>query len=1005
MSDLNFLYRIHDADLQASHATAIEFHGEATSYGDLASRVAAISAAFVRAGIAQGSRLGLHLRRSPDLVATLLSVLTVGATFVPLPVDSPAARNKLIAELAELDVLIVDNDKADSFAVPARIALDSIAVTGDRAPSIPAIDDETLAYIMFTSGSTGRPKGVMVRRRNLAYFLDAIDQIIGFQDWGKVVAATTFGFDIAILELLLPLAHGGTIILADDHESKSSEELVRLAAGQGRCLLQATPTMWRMIVSSGWFQDCEIGALCGGEAIPFDVAHALCDRSKAAWNLYGPTETTIWSFGHRLAAEDFADPTKSVSIGRPLPGTGYAIESDSDGGTSGELRITGPGVAAGYFRRPDLDAGKFVVSGDTGGFEFRTGDLVEERPDGCLAYMGRKDRQLKLNGFRIEPAEIERVIDRLPGVTQSAVKLAETATGFKHLVAYIAADDLVHAHDVEGWGSVWDAAYRLQQDSGTAAGTGYTSTFTGEPIAEQAIGTWAGATAERVLQSSPASVLDVGCGVGLLGERLLSRGVALYHGCDLSPAAIEAARNRLTGRVGSAQWSLSCAAAHALRANVDDSFDAVVLNSVVQYFPDRDYLSRVLREAIAACGSGGKVVVGDIPAGALKPVIAAGMRSAYSGMSDAELGKRAAEIGDGELWLDPAEFETIAVDLKRVAAVEIDLRLGDGKEEMTRFRYDAVLHLDADHRHRQDGIDIFEFGEAVSGVQSLSQWLNSAPPSFILRKIPNRRVLADLPPRSDDSTHERPGADALASADLSPHEIRAWAKTKNRSVCVKWSEPVTGTCIDIAVTPIGGFSAVFERRHQSISTGEKSAVPLRWTADRTRGEKFRKALIDILPHYMVPSQFVYLSRMPLTYNGKIDYSALPAIEGDDVTPTIKIKKTADGTVREHVAEAWSSVLRVADPPLQQPFLAAGGSSILVVELAHQLSNLFELKIPVVDLFVHTTVTAQAAHIEALMGGHIAGHSKAPGVNFATQSSRRRQVLAAARSRRALDQGV
>jgi amino acid adenylation domain-containing protein len=1000
MSDLSFLHRIHDMSLQDPYAVAIEFHGEATSYGDLAGRVAALSAAFLEAGVLHGSRVGLHLRRSPDLVATLLSILTLGATFVPLPVDSPAARNKLTAEMANLNFLVVDGDNSEHFPAPKRITLDALCAQGVHAPLTAAIDDNTLAYIMFTSGSTGQPKGVMVARRNAAYFLDAVDQLIEFREWRKMVAATTFGFDISILEMLLPLARGGTILLADDRESKSSEELVRLVAGQERCLVQATPTMWRMIVSSGWFQDCEVGALCGGEALPFDLARVLHDRSKAAWNLYGPTETTIWSFGHRLAAEDFVDPTKSLPIGRPLPGTGYTIETASECGRYGELRINGPGVAAGYFLQPTLDVGKFVLSDSNGALEYRTGDIVEERPDRCLAYVGRKDRQLKLNGFRIEPGEIEHILDRLPGVAQSAIKITEGDGGSKRLVAYVIPDERSHAQAVEDWSSVWDATYRLQEDSDIAEGTGYTSTFTGCPIEEQAVRTWARATADRVLQSSPDSVLDVGCGVGLLGEHLLLAGLSKYYGCDVSSAAIESARNRLTDRVGSSpQWALSCKAAHDIRNGVSELFDVVLLNSVVQYFPDGDYLSVVLQEAIAVCRHGGKVIVGDIPANSLRSIMAAEVRSANTALSDTVRANRALEIGHGELWLDPAEFETIARGLKRVAAVEIDLRLGDGNDEMTRFRYDAVLHLDTDDRQHQDINGTYDFIDIVSKGDRLSQWLDAAPGAFILKRIPNRRILGDLPALNSADRDGKFGMDALAAADLAPHEIQRWAKNKGRSVCIRWSEPVTGAEIDIAVTSLGGVSPAFEDSCQRVPTGEEDVAPLTWATDRMRDDHFRLALSGVLPHYMIPSDFVYLSRMPLTYNGKVDYSALPAIEAWRPPAVMQIRKTVNGSVRDQVADAWSSILNLAEPPLQQPFLSAGGSSILIAELAHQLSGLFEVKIPIVDLFVHTTVTSQATHIETLMGGTSGGRSGEFDVHFAAHSDRRRQAFSTARSRR------
>ncbi|MDJ0932529.1 MAG: AMP-binding protein [Breoghania sp.] len=218
----------------------------------------------------------------------------------------------------------------------------------------------------------------MVRRHNVEYFLDGIDKEIDFASWGRLVAATTVGFDISVLELFLPISRGGTAILADDLRSKSGEALLRLAAGRGRCLIQAMPTMWRMISSAAAAADGPgadgVGVLCGGEALPYPLAEELYERFEAVWNLYGPTETTIWSFAHRFAARDFSYGDGIVPIGRPLAGTDFTLLVGEGTSDKGELRIEGPGVTAGYFRRPDLDASKFSGDGsETSPFAFLTG--------------------------------------------------------------------------------------------------------------------------------------------------------------------------------------------------------------------------------------------------------------------------------------------------------------------------------------------------------------------------------------------------------------------------------------------------------------------------------------------------------------------------------------------------------------------------------------------------------------------------------------------------------
>ncbi|MHC2295853.1 AMP-binding protein [Rhizobium mongolense] len=1006
MADLNLLRKIQEFSWRTPDHPAIEFHDEVTTYEDLASRVAAISKHFLAAGIYVGSRVGIHLRRSPDMVAAILAVLNVGAAFVPLPLDSPKARNRLVAELADLNLLIVD-DELHGSDFPARnhMRLNEISFAGNPILPVAAFDEQELAYIIFTSGSTGQPKGVMVRRCNLDYFLDAIDQVVDFCRWNRILAATTFGFDISVLELLLPLANGGTLILADDHQSRSSDALIRLAEGRERCLIQATPTMWRMIVSSGWIPDCDVGAICGGEVLPTQLARELFDRSKAAWNLYGPTETTIWSFYHCLSEADFADPGKAVPIGYPLPGTSYAIEKADGELGDGELRIDGPGVSGGYFRRPDLNQGKFTSASEYGPFDrFMTGDLVVERNDGRLIYVGRKDRQVKLNGFRIEPGEIERALDRLPFVEQSAVKLTETRSSEKCLTAFIVAPQLEER--VESWGAVWDAAYDLHGQTSIAEGTGYTSTFTGKPIGETQIKAWAQATADRVLGFSPGSVLDIGCGVGLLGERLLREGLVKYQGCDLSSAAVAAAQKRLAQQFGqSPRWQLSCVPANEIRTAVSGPFDLVLLNSVVQYFPDEDYLAAVLQQAIALCRHGGKIVVGDIPAASMKPVMAriAAEASASDGSADADVEQRIKTIGRGELWLDPADFTRITQSQRRVAATDLDLRLGESDDEMTRFRYDAVLHLDSDERTACHVAAVYDFEKDVPKAGDLSEWLKTAPDAFILRQIPNPRVLGKMGQRRHDAiaSVERDEAQVLPltpTSDLTLEDFRRWGTAKRRAVRIMWSEPITKGSVDLCVTPLNSFSSLFERSHLSRILGHQMPQSVSGSTKRQRDSKVRKLLAEILPHYMIPSQFVYLSKMPLTYNGKVDYKALQTVDLPQFAQEKEIE-LPDGSKRDRIAAMWSALLSIDEPPLDLSFFLAGGSSILTVELARRLSNAYGVDVSVVDLFVHTTITDQAEHVERLLSNRPTERTERANNKIIDAAIRRHNAALARRSGR------
>ena len=420
------------------------------SYRELTEKANRLAHHLRELGVGPEVLVGVAVERGCDMLVALLGVLKSGGAYVPVDPSYPSERQRFMLESSQAPVLITQRHLADALpatgAVPVCIDADWPAIQAHPAQA-PACDSDgaQLAYVIYTSGSTGQPKGVQIPHRALVNFLCTMAREPGLDAQDVLVAVTTLSFDIAGLELYLPLLTGGQVVIAPAATAADPTALAGLLSRSGATVMQATPTTWRMLVNSGWQPAGPLKALCGGEALPLTLAHALTERGVQLWNMYGPTETTIWSTCARVEPE-----AVTLSIGRPIANTTlYILDEDMAPvavGEAGELWIGGDGLARGYRGRPDLTAERFVESpfaaqdgvprGD--GRIYRTGDIARYRPDGEVEYLGRSDQQVKVRGFRIELGEVETVLARHPGVGD-AVVVARGQDGEAQLAAYVTA--------------------------------------------------------------------------------------------------------------------------------------------------------------------------------------------------------------------------------------------------------------------------------------------------------------------------------------------------------------------------------------------------------------------------------------------------------------------------------------------------------------------------------------------------------------------------------------
>ena len=427
---------------QTPDAVAAEFGKQRLTYRELDERSTNLARHLNELGVAAESLVGVCLDRSLEMLIAVLGVMKAGGAYVPLDPAFPEGRLAYMLEDSGASVLITTAVHAQRFPNYAgkvvKLEENQVFRTGPGAAA-PAVTPGNLVYVIYTSGSTGQPKGIMVEHRALVNFLESMRREPGMSQDDTLLAVTTLSFDIAALELYLPLICGGKVVIADRETALDGRKLSKLIERRKVTLMQATPATWRLLLDTGWNGNRRLRALCGGEAMSRELADLLLPRVAALWNMYGPTETTVWSLLGRVETEP-----GPVPVGRPIANTTIYI-LDSFGrpvpcGVTGRLFIGGQGLARGYRNLPELTARSFAANPLPECRPeriYHTGDLARYRSDGQVEFLGRADGQVKIRGFRIETGEIESVLRRHDAVRDAVVVVRGTSEADKQLVAWL----------------------------------------------------------------------------------------------------------------------------------------------------------------------------------------------------------------------------------------------------------------------------------------------------------------------------------------------------------------------------------------------------------------------------------------------------------------------------------------------------------------------------------------------------------------------------------------
>lgn len=657
--------------------------------------------------------VGICVERSIDMVVGVLAILKAGGAYVPLDPTYPTERLAFILQDAQVSVLLTQQKLLTKLPDQAGhvVCLDTdwtnFQVTSQNPQS--TITPSHLAYVIYTSGSTGQPKGVAIEHRNTIALLQWAQTVYTAEMLSGVLASTSLCFDLSVFELFAPLSVGGTVILAEN-----ALHLPTLAAAEQVTLINTVPSAIAALLDMNVIPTSVRTVNLAGEPLPQKLVKQLYQRShiQQVFNLYGPSEDTTYS----TAALIDSDIEGAPPIGRPIANTQvYVLDQwlqPVPVGVPGELYLGGAGLARSYLNRPELTAERFIsnpfAAPNSLDRLYKTGDLVRYLPDGNLEFLNRIDHQVKIRGFRIELGEIEAALSQHPAVQDAVVLVREDVPGEKRLVAYLvphAQDPRLLSQDLEKQQVLqWQMVYNDDRFSQTQIDwdptfniSGWISSYTNQPIPAEEMREWVDATVDRILALQPQRVLEIGCGTGLLLFRIAPH-CTQYWGTDFSQAALSYVKQALKlPQYQLPQVRLLQQQADQLENIESNTFDTIILNSVIQYFPSIDYLVRVLEQAVNTVAPGGNLFIGDVRS---LPLLKAFYKSvelyqASEPLTPEQLDDRIQHrmAQEQELVIDPDFFFALQQYLPQITQVQIQPKQGRYENELNQFRYDVTLQI------------------------------------------------------------------------------------------------------------------------------------------------------------------------------------------------------------------------------------------------------------------------------------------------------------------------
>jgi amino acid adenylation domain-containing protein len=1008
-------------------AVAVVFESQQLTYAELNSRANQLAHYLRSLGVETEVIVGLCVERSLDMIVALFGILKAGAAYLPLDPEYPQQRLQFMLEDSQVPLLLTQSSLIDK--LPNHQAKTVfLAETWEEIKPMnrdnltEKVTASNLANVIYTSGSTGKPKGVMVEHQGLCNLALAQIDTFAVSSQSRVLQFASFSFDACISEVLMALGAGATLYLANKDNLMPGLPLIKQLRDNKITHITLPPSALAVLP---WDNLSSLQTIIvAGEACSPELVKKW-SQGRNFFNGYGPTEGSVCATIAKCTPVD-----EKITIGRPIPYVQvYILDSHLQPvpiGVPGELHIGGAGVARGYLNRPELTQEKFIPSPfeeqglipppplNKGGNQwsklYKTGDLARYLPDGRIEYLGRIDNQVKVRGFRLELGEIEAVLSQHP-LVQEAVVIARADQTSDHdhdqlntnLVAYLvpALKDQVlpeqlaqwQSEYVSDWQKIYEESYskpQPQTEDPTFNISGWNSSYTGQAIPAAEMQEWVDQTVSRILGNQPPQrVLEIGCGSGLLLFRV-AKHCQEYWGADYSSATInnlEHLCSTIEGLEGKVKL---------LHRTADDftgipqaTFDRVVINSVVQYFPSVDYLLQVIAGAVKTIADQGQIFLGDIRSlPLLEPYHAAVQLARAEANKPLEQWQKQVNQSvatEEELLIEPQFFIALKQRFPRISWVEIAPKRGQAQNELTQFRYDVTLHLDTDGQ--KTTIPWLNWQRDGFSLGQLQDKLKLEQPEYLgIRDVPNQRLQKAL--QILDCLENPPGVTTVGELrqllgknteiGINPEQMWQLGEQLGYTVHLSWWEGSQDGSFDVVfcrqnaiLEPI--ISKVDQQPYPNF-WDDGTIIPKSWT-DYTNNPLYGKLVQKLvpqvrefvqqkLPSYMVPQAFVLLNTLPLTPNGKVDRLALP-------TPDTATRNLATGflaprtPIETQMSQIWSEVLGVERIGIKDNFFELGGHSLLATQVISRSRDLFSVELSLQNLLEYPTIANLAEIIEVL----------------------------------------
>ena len=989
---------------ETPNSTALVFEENTLSYRQLNERANQLAHYLIKHGVGPDVMVGLYLERSLDMIVGLLAILKAGGAYVPLDLDYPQTRILYMLEDTQVPVLLSTSRLSSRITefTGEWICLDSdwpvIAQQSTDNPVSKAKASD-LVYVIYTSGSTGQPKGTAIEHRSVVRLVRETNYV----DLGPDEIFLQFApiaFDASTFEVWGSLLNGSKLVVYPAGRT-NLEDLAQVIQKQGVTTLWLTSALFSQMVDyhlaslSGVKQ-----LLAGGEALSLPHVKKMLTQlgDRRLINGYGPTENTTFTCCHVMTGNSQFE--QSVPIGKPISNTTvYILDQQMRPvpiGVPGELYIGGDGLARGYLNQQKMTEEKFVqdpFSDDTSARLYVTGDQVRYLQDGTIEFIGRIDHQVKVRGYRIELGEIESTLIDHSLVQDAVVIVREDEPGDKRLVAYTVPTQAwieqfsrtqSEEHVVQ-WQALYEETYgditRESYDL-TFNLSGWNSSYTGEAIPEVEMREWVDATVTRIKSLAPQRVLEIGCGTGLLLSQL-APDCERYVGSDFSAVALHQLELLRSSDKQFSHVELWQRTADNFAEMKADDFNLIVINSVTQYFPNIEYLVEVIEGAISSVSDGGCVFIGDVRSYPLLKPYHTSVQLYHAQDSD-----NAKELlqsvhqhveEENELVIEPLLFHSLKKRIPRISHVEVLLKKGAYHNELSRYRYDVVLHIEATTQLLSSDGQWQDWRVNNLDRSNLQQLLTTEKHRWLgVTSIPNARIWSDINAleQLEDTTPEtiEQLKQSLLHSEIQaidPDTLSNIAEQSGYSLELSYSGSGQSGRMDALFRVESRAQCegrVFwsqQQEVQALSWNNYGTNPLKGKFGRELIPLLKQSALEKLPEYMVPSVFKIMDELPLTPNGKVDRKSLPIpgdirvnLRDDYIAPRNKIEK--------QLADIWAEILKLERIGVADNFFDLGGHSLMATQVISRLRKQLNIEIPLSEMFGYPTVAELAQVVEGLL---------------------------------------